>query len=1038
MPQTRVLSLVLAILAVLAGCARPPAGAYVSVSSQSPAAQVPVGNNAVGETCSQTAASAEIGTSVDIYCGTWQQPSAIVRREAPVPANQLAAVAQSSPWRTGLEARVTCGAPAPSNILGNQPAVVMQCARKVGGWPQVALVALVGGATYEADGVVPSLPAIERSIGVLSGLEQPVAGASAAASELATRAAAQAFSSGDIGQYEQLIQIGTRANLAQSFPAAEQAFRAALTLQQKALGADDPNTVTPLTYLALQISDEGRFAEADALFARADVLAPRAADPTALPRLLHYRALHALNQGQLPQALDLLQRASAGYSAQVPAAALTARPRVQLARNGRLADLLPGQDLIVDPATQSALLGLVEVRRYLGIVLLGLGRTADSQAAIDSAETLAAANDLDRPILTARLFRTQAAYAGSRGEIAAAIAGLARSSAAFAQALPGTRPLAETEMLSADEFRREHQDALALAQCRSAVDLLRRLRAGISASLVEPCLEVYAAAAAHPAQATDQGAGQVAAATPQKLLAEMFAAAQLAQGGVTSQQIAQAAARLSANAKDPKVADAIRARQDAGARLAGLYQQRDALRDQAAQGGEAAAAATAALDKQIVAAQTAVADSDAALQAAAPNYGQLVQEVVPAADVLAALQPGESFAAITLTDQGGWIFLLRDGQIAVAKCPDGAPQIAQLVEKIRASIEPTDAGVPVFDTADANRLYHDLFGGLEAQLHGAASLIVAPTGPLLSLPFEVLLTGPADPANLAAAPFLVRQLAISHVPAAANFVSLRHVAQGSRATHPWFGFGEFRPVTLAQAQKTYTGASCQASAQLFAGLPPLPGTKRELDATRELLGGSVSDQLLGADFTAAAVQKAQLKDFRILHFATHALLPTDLACQSEPAIVTSAPKDAPDATGALLTASEVETLNLDADAVILSACNSGGPGGATAGESLSGLARAFFYAGARALVVTHWSVSDQVAPVLVAGTMRRLHDDPQRGLAAALRDAQLSLLDGAGHALPAEIAHPFYWAPFAIIGEGGGHTTTAAHATVPPARLAGL
>jgi CHAT domain-containing protein len=167
---------------------------------------------------------------------------------------------------------------------------------------------------------------------------------------------------------------------------------------------------------------------------------------------------------------------------------------------------------------------------------------------------------------------------------------------------------------------------------------------------------------------------------------------------------------------------------------------------------------------------------------------------------------------------------------------------------------------------------------------------------------------------------------------------------------------------------------------------------------------------------------AALKQYRVLHFSAHALLPTDLACESEPAIVTSAPPGAPDASGAVLTASDVSTLSLDADAVVLSACNSGGPGG-TAGESLSGLARAFFYAGARSMLVTHWSVNDQAAALLVADTLRRLRAGG--GIAEALRGAELAILDDAGKGLPAAMQHPFYWAPFAVIGEGGARVGRA-------------
>jgi CHAT domain-containing protein len=357
---------------------------------------------------------------------------------------------------------------------------------------------------------------------------------------------------------------------------------------------------------------------------------------------------------------------------------------------------------------------------------------------------------------------------------------------------------------------------------------------------------------------------------------------------------------------------------------------------------------------------------------------------------------------------------------------------------VRAGVEPTTAALPVFDTAAAHALYTETLGQLAPAMAGVKALVVAPGGPLLALPFSLLLTGPAAPDRLAAAPWLIRQMSVAHVPAAANFVALRKIANTSRAARPWFGFGDFHPVTLAQAERSFPTGACADSARLFAGLPPLPYAVRELAAARQLVGGAAEDQLLGAAFTAAAVRAAALDHYRILHFATHALLPAELRCEAEPAIVTSDPPGAVDAEGALLTATEVAALRLDADAVILSACNSGGPGGTTAGESLSGLARAFFYAGARALLVTHWAVNDQSAAFLVADTLRRLRAGEPDGIAGALRAAQLGLLDGAGHGLPADLAHPFFWAPFAVIGEGRVQPVAGARAAASTAVGGGL
>ncbi|MBU6499237.1 MAG: CHAT domain-containing protein, partial [Rhodospirillales bacterium] len=628
--------------------------------------------------------------------------------------------------------------------------------------------------------------------------------------------------------------------------------------------------------------------------------------------------------------------------------------------------------------------------------------------------------------LTARLYRTCAVMAASQGRVGAAVSDLGLSATAFDRALPDSKPLADTILLRARALDRVGQADAALAACRSGIALLTTLKSGTSADLISGCLDIFARqAAADPKQR-------------QAVLAQMFAAAQLAQGGITSQQIAQASARLGENARDPKVAEAIRALQDANGKLTDLFRQKDELVQ--SQGGKGAD--TSAIDKKIADAQTVRANADAALQAAAPNYGQLVQQVVPAAAVQAALHPGEAFVAITLNDtgdggvtraesNGGWVFLVRRHALDIGQVKGGLAAMAGYVKRIRASIEGNEAAPPAFDVADAQSLYAATLGGVADQMKGVTALTIAPAGPLLSLPFEVLLTGPASASHLADAPWLLRKFTIAHVPSAANFVSLRKVAKGSRATQPWFGFGDFHPIPLAVAQGSFNGAACAQSARLLASLPALPFAKAELEVARLLLGAQTSDELLGANFTVAAVEKENLKSFRILQFSTHALLPAELACQNEPAIVTSAPPGAKDATGALLTASDIARMDLDADLVILSACNSGGPGGTTAGESLSGLARSFFYAGARALLVTHWAVNDQTAAYLVADTLRRLRENPSGGIAAALRDAQLGMLADAGHGLVAEVAHPFYWAPFAVIGEGGGKALSTASLAAP-------
>ncbi len=1036
----------LLFLAFLAGCAVPPPSAYEQGSPAEGRAQgaAVLGKNTAGETCtSQPAGGAGGAQSVAIYCGTWDQPSGEVTQGPAASTADLTHLATGSAWRAGIDTRFACGAPESTTIAGGAPAVLLSCTRRMGGWPQVALVALAGGSAWYADGVGPALPVIERAVGVLSGTVsvETAAGAETSGAEalMARRLAAQAFSSGDIGQYQALMAAGTRANLAESFAAAEQAFRAALALQEKALGANNPNTVTALTLLALQLSNQGQFAQAERLFARAAVLAPNAADPAAGARLLHAEGLNALNQGKNEEALKLLGQAEASYTALVPPAVLNAQPEPESASRfaslgldfggalaSNLTSRLSADTLLINPIIQSALLGVIETRRYEAVALRLLGRDAESAAMVQSAEELATANGMTMPILSARLARTAGAAASSGDRQAEAASLLARSAGDFNLSLPNTAPVAETELLQAAALARQGRKDAALGVCRSAVSLLEALNRGTRPELIAPCLAVYANAAEREPARRDA------------LFGEMFEASQLGQGSITSRQIAEAAARLAVNAKDPKVAGAIRDKQDAANALSDLYRERDILAAQQqnpnALNQPAITTSPAELEKQISAARARLAEADQTLQAAAPNYGQLVQQVVTAKEVFGALAPGEAFAEIALDPTGGYVFVLANGRIGAAPVAAGEAAMGKLVETLRASIEPDEQGqLPIFDTKVAYQIYADTLGRLAPDLAGAHTLVVAPSGPLLAIPFGLLLTAPASPGDLAAAPWLLRKFVITHVPAAANFVSLARIPGTTRTSVPWFGFGDFVPVSLAQAEQTFPGTTCKDSAQLFSELPPLPSAMRELTAARELLGASPDDQLLGRNFTVPAVTRAELSDVRVLHFATHAILPTDLTCQSEPAIVTSAPAGAKSAADALLTSSDIMQLNLDANVVILSACNTGGAGGRTAGESLSGLARAFFFAGARSLMVTHWSVNDQAAAYLVASTLAAYRNGGS--IAAALRTAELGMLDNAGKSLPAALAQPFFWAPFAAIGVD--RRPAAATASEPIAEPAG-
>jgi CHAT domain-containing protein len=886
------------------------------------------------------------------------------------------------------------------------------------------LVASVGGRIWYADTIGAAFEVTQRSIGVLAGVSSDVAtpGGAEPDPELAARLAARSYSAHDLQAYQTLMREAADANRRGNISAAEKAYRSVITLQERLLdkagGRNNPDLATAVMSLGLQLSNEGRFSEADASFARAESLLgpdggdpttpPRGSDPTARARLYQYRGIDQVNRGQSEAALTLFDQAEKAY-----------RPLAEEALNrpsGSSGLLALGT---LQNTSIEALFGVIDVKRDRAWALRQLGRLADSDAEAEAAQKLATTRlpntrSQSRERETAFLSRTYGLTVSERGDFAGAVGLFDNADRDFSRVYASTRPQAETKLRSAADLLSEKQPDAALTRCGEAVDILSRRKDGVDAELMAPCLEAYAVTAA------SAGAGA------QARLAAMFEAGQQVRSSQTNQQIQQAARRMTESTRNPKAAQIARDLDQCEAQRDDLERQR-LLAAQPANGAPDAAA-VAKLDTED-AAKTKECDSDEdTLQAASPSYLQLVPKVVSASEVMAVLRPGEAFVATVLSESSGWTFVLREGQVSVGRIEGGRRRIDKLVKNIRRTLDPDDAGhVPAFDFAASRDLYKAVLGPVADHLKGATTLTISPAGPLLSLPFEVLLTGPAKPGDYSGAPWLVKQFAIAHVPEPGNFVALRKLAATSRATRPWFGFGAAANVTLAQARASFPAASCGQAAEELHDLPVLSDAADELNASRKLLSATPAEMLTGPAFTSDAVERLPLKNYRILQFAAHGLLPSDLACESDPAIVTSAPPAAPDASGALLTAPRVEKLDLDAELVILSACNSGGPGGDSAGESLSGLARSFFAANARALLVSHWDLATDAATVLIPAALGTLRQQPALGIAGALRAAQLDWLAN----FTGANSHPFFWAAMAVFGDGGGAPPPKTTASLP-------
>jgi CHAT domain-containing protein len=183
-----------------------------------------------------------------------------------------------------------------------------------------------------------------------------------------------------------------------------------------------------------------------------------------------------------------------------------------------------------------------------------------------------------------------------------------------------------------------------------------------------------------------------------------------------------------------------------------------------------------------------------------------------------------------------------------------------------------------------------------------------------------------------------------------------------------------------------------------------------------MMGATENDLLLGDRATEPMIRQTALDRYKAIAFATHGLVSGELEGLAEPALVLTPPAEATPENDGLLTASKVATLKLDADWVVLSACNTAAGDGTPDADGLTGLAKAFFYAGARSLLVSHWPVWSEATVALTTGAFSALAQDPSIGRAEALRRSMMAMLDPSQ---PDDFAHPQAWAPFVLAGEGG-------------------
>ena len=502
---------------------------------------------------------------------------------------------------------------------------------------------------------------------------------------------------------------------------------------------------------------------------------------------------------------------------------------------------------------------------------------------------------------------------------------------------------------------------------------------------------------------------------------QALAPADWVRGGAVQDALSDSAVRAAATT--PALAALVRSEQDAKNEIKALRSYLSGEADDAASPLPGVAEQMRARINALEAQRTRW---QAQIKAQFPGYERLVRPAPPGvAEVAAQLDARQALVVLLPTADATYVWAVAaDKPASFSRVPLPEREVRALVLRLRRDLDIGALGAAPtrFDTEAAHALYRELLEPLRATWGGKPQLIVAAGGALAQLPFAVLHTRSGGAAG-AAAPWLIAQVSIAQVPSVAAWIAIKNAAKIKPASQALMGWGDpaFAQASNPAAAPLRTsgagaGADIAPTAARLPAIPPLPETRDELmEIAKALQANPERDLLLGARATRQSVLQANgsgvLAQRRVLVFATHGLVPGDLPDLTQPALALAAgPGSNP--LDSLLTLEDVLTLQLNADWVVLSACNTASADG-RGEEALSGLARGFFYAGSRSLLVTHWAVESESAKRLTTSTFAHQAANPGAAKAESLRQAMLGLMAVSAY------AHPAYWAPYALVGDGG-------------------
>jgi CHAT domain-containing protein/tetratricopeptide (TPR) repeat protein len=839
---------------------------------------------------------------------------------------------------------------------------------------------------------------------------------------------------------------------------AEGLYKRSLAIKEKSLGADHPDVALTLDNLAILYEAQGKYADAERLHKRALAIREKTlgADHEAVAASLDNLANVYFRQGRDAETEGLRKRALAIYEKALgpdhPDVAKTLNNLAELySMQGKYAEAegLSTRALAIKEKALGGSHRSVAASLYsLAGLYAAQGKYAEAQEVAERALAIyEKALGQDHPDVAdtlrglANVYASQAKYAEAEGL-------QKRALAIYGKALGVSHPdvaatlfdLAKTEADAHDiKSALDHaREATAAVLAHAATEGPSAGQKSESSGLVAQRAGYFLRHVANLDAAVQERIQPLPAATR-----EAFEIAQWANHSSAAAAVQQMSLRFAAGTD--ALAALVRERQD----LAAFWRGRDkALLAALSQPqGQQNPGAIDALRRELAETERKQTANTARLEREFPEYAALASpKPLQAEEVQQLLGADEALLFWLAVDNESYIFALTRDGFGWRTIGIGAEELSEKVALFRNGLDleklQKSAGKPaLFDLAFAHELYAALIGPVEELVRDKRHLLVVPSGPLTSLPFHLLVTekpakpvmGVKDIALYRDAAWLIKRQAVSVLPSVASLRALRLFARKAEGTQPMIGFGDpvFDPAERARAlaeraaTKSHAAVMTRAYSEFWQGasldrkklaqaLPSLPETADELLAVAARLGASRSDIHLQKDANETTVKGAPLADYRVVYFATHGLLAGDVKGLGEPSLALTIPNEPSELDDGLLTASEVAQLKLNADWVVLSACNTAA-GDKPGAEALSGLARAFFYAGAHALLVSHWAVDSDAATRLTTSTFDMLQSDPKLGRAEALRRAMLAYVNDATDPLN---AYPALWAPFVVVGEG--------------------